>query len=842
MDRRAVKPIVLILIFFCALVTFSMTTNKENEDLTASMSESTLPVIHFVYNDTVLNELHGYLQEMDMVSMRDSVQPIGKDRVLKIEMLTYGASVGNLSYEIRSMDGKRLLMEDDHVVLKGNQDKLSYEIQLPSLFDEQEEYHMILKAEVDNRPVYYYTRIIRADNCYADESLAFALKFHDYTFRDDAGSFIPTYMDPATGDPTKLSYVDLTCTLRQITWAKFTGTKLTEPVASFKEINNSYNVVTLNYVMTNINESNETEFYNVEEYYRIRHVGELVYVLNFERRMNQIFRGENDFFQGNSAIMLGIRDNEVQYLANDSGNCIAFVQEGELWCYDRINNSMAQVFSFRDFEGVDARENWAQHDIRIMRVDEAGSIEFLVYGYMNRGVHEGNVGIGVYHYDGIAHTVEEEMFIATDKSYEALKGELGELMYINEQKQLYLMINADIYQTDLNTGSTRLYIDLPEGEGYAISGDSRYVAWIEEDGLYSSTSIRFMDLKTGKEQAITSGTDTYLKPLAFIGGDFIYGVANIADVKIDVLGNISYPMGAIEILTTAEDKLNLIKTYHPLRGFVGDVTIADKNIRVELVEERNGRLVNIGSDTIMNRETSVANKVELTTTVTDIKQTQIAITMKSISDTKGVKVVTSKHVLVDEAMNLPLVFGNKEPMYYVYAKGNVLMATTKVSAAILCANENAGVVVDNNLKYIYKRARANSYTAIKGMSLYEGDGAATAYAKCISAILMYEEVGLSVKGLMEAGQTPADILRTTLSGKTVLELEDCKVDEVLYYINLGHPVFARTGNGEAILLTGYTSSRIHYYDPNRGQIRNVDYEEMEAMLYNGGNYFIVYIE
>ena len=139
-------------------------------------------------------------------------------------------------------------------------------------------------------------------------------------------------------------------------------------------------------------------------------------------------------------------------------------------------------------------------------------------------------------------------------------------------------------------------------------------------------------------------------------------------------------------------------------------------------------------------------------------------------------------------------------------------------------------------------ARATSYTAIKNMALYEGDGSATDYAKCVSAILMYEDMGLSVKGLMEAGQTPADILRTTLSDKTVLELEDCKVDEVLYYINLGHPVFARIGNQDAILLTGYGSSRVQYYDPDRGQIRNVDYEEMEQMLYNGGNYFIVYIE
>ena len=46
----------------------------------------------------------------------------------------------------------------------------------------------------------------------------FALQFHEYTFRDDANKFIPKYMDAATGDTSTLNYVDLSCTLNQITW------------------------------------------------------------------------------------------------------------------------------------------------------------------------------------------------------------------------------------------------------------------------------------------------------------------------------------------------------------------------------------------------------------------------------------------------------------------------------------------------------------------------------------------------------------------------------------------------------------------------------------------------
>lgn len=842
MGKKVVKPIVLTLIFICALVTFGITTNKVNIDLTANMEEASLPVMYFVHNDTTINELHGYVQEMDMLSMRDNILPIGEDRILQLNLRTYGKEVEKLSYQIRSLDGTRLLMEEDEAEFTIEQDAIAYSVTLPSLFEDGEEYNMVLTVTVGGEQIYYYTRLMKASDWYVDDCLEFAIKFHDYTFRDDASTFIPNYMDPATGDPTKLSYVDLTCTLRQITWAQFEGVKLTEPIASIKEINSSYNVIVLNYVMTNVNEYNEVEYYNVEEYYRLRQTPTRMYVLNFERRMNQIFRGENNFFQGTTGIQLGIRDEDVEYKANEAGNYIAFVQEGELWCYNRTSNSMVQVYSFRGAEGIDVRENWDQHDIKVVRVDEAGSIDFMVYGYMNRGTHEGEVGIGVYHFDGIAHTVEEEIFISSDKSYEKLKAELGGLMYVNEQKQLYLMVNEDIYKIDLSDYEVELVVETQNGEGYAISDSNRYVAWVDADKLNSSSKIYLLDLKTGIKHEITSGTDTYLKPIAFIEEDFVYGIADMADVKMDTVGNWIFPMTAIEILDTTDERLNVIKTYTPNGALIGNVNVDSKNIYVELVQESDGRYVTSGSDTIMNRETEVANGVYIKTIVTDVKQTQVAVNMKTVSTTNNVKLITSTHVILPEESRMALDIETEETSYYVYLKGDVLLATTNVSEAIICANENYGVVVDKNLRYIYKRARSTSQSALKNITVNEADKDASALVKSISAILEFEEAGLSVNELVNAGRTPYYILNTTLKDALVLELTGCGVDELLYYIDQGNPVLAMTGENDAILLTGYSSSRIYYYDTAKAKTLNATYEDVEEMFYNGGNYFIVYLK
>ena len=165
-------------------------------------------------------------------------------------------------------------------------------------------------------------------------------------------------MDAATGDTSTLNYVDLSCTLNQITWADLKPEQMGELEASFKEINDSYDVITLRYVVTTKGTGGETEYYNVEEYYRLRMTESRMYVLNFERTLNQIFRGENRFITDNNQIQLGIRDKNIEYAVSETGDVIAFVQQGELWCFDRVNNKIVQVFSFLGAEGINARDIW----------------------------------------------------------------------------------------------------------------------------------------------------------------------------------------------------------------------------------------------------------------------------------------------------------------------------------------------------------------------------------------------------------------------------------------------------------------------------------------------------
>ena len=45
------------------------------------------------------------------------------------------------------------------------------------------------------------------------------------------------------------------------------------------------------------------------------------------------------------------------------------------------------------------REAYQEHGIKILSVDSDGNVSYVVYGYMNRGSHEGEMGVSVCSYN-----------------------------------------------------------------------------------------------------------------------------------------------------------------------------------------------------------------------------------------------------------------------------------------------------------------------------------------------------------------------------------------------------------------------------------------------------------
>ncbi len=839
MRKGAVKAIVLIIIFIVGLVVFSAMTNHVNEDLTTEMEEATLPVITLFRDETEINELHGYRTEMNAAYMRDTITPIGEDRKLPITIQSYQTTVDAVSYEIRSLDGTRLIANADVNSYEDNKGIISAELEIQNLLKEDEEYLLIIMLESGNEQIYYYTRLVEAPESHVEESIAFVKDFNNKTFNSETVGTLSTYMEKTTGDNSTLQFVSLNSSLKQVSWANLPVERLTAPVPSIKEITDTYNVIVLNYVVTSTGESGENEYYNVEEYYRIRYTSSRMYLLNFERTTNQIFRRESAAFYDND-IQLGIRSSDVEYRANEAGTMVAFVQEGELWSYNETENTLAKVFSFRGYEGIDERENYGEHDIKIVSIDETGSLDYIVYGYMNRGLHEGEVGIAVYHYDSLANTNEEMIFIPSDKSYEVMKSEMGQLMYVNEGGELYLMMDGTVYGIDLSTLEVRKLIEGLENKIFAVSASNRFFAWTQ-DGE-NSEIVHVMDFSDETTREVTEGGGKYVKPLGFMEEDFVYGVANAADVSTEAAGNIIVPMYQVKIADVASDTIEILKTYEKSGYYVSDVEIDDYTMYLNRIQYNGTAYVEADQDMIMNREGDGAAPVEVRSSSSDIKQTQYQLSLANPVSEKEPRLLTPKETILTEERNVALTQDGTGEKYYVYVKGDVIFTTEDVTAAIGRANENMGVVIDADQKYVWKRSRNAVQPAFSDIAVGEEDMDSGSIAKCINAMLEKEEINISVNALIAGGETPKTILGNMMRDAQILDLSGCNVEEVLYYVSCGSPVFAMRGSEEAVLLVGYDADNVIVFDSDSGTNRRLGLEEADELFSSAGNVFLTYLK
>ena len=839
MRKGTIKAVVLIIIFIAAVLIFGKLTNHNNEDMTTEMEEAKLPVISLYQNDTEMNRLHGYVNEMNAAYMRDTITPIPKDRLLPIVIQTYETPVDAISYEIRSLDASRLIANAEVASYKEEQGKIHAELEIQNLLEKGTEYLLILRLESGSQSICYYTRIIEQES-HVEECIDFVLDFHDKTFNKETTGSLATYMEKTTGDNSTLHYVSLNSSLKQLGWADFEGERLAKPIPSVKEITDTYNVIVLGYVVTRVGDNGESEYYNVEEYYRVRYTTNRIYLLNFERVMEQIFRGES-CQPYEQYLPLGIRSSEVEYRTNESATAVAFVQEGELWSYHMQANTLAKVFSFRGYEGIDERENYGEHDIKIAGVDETGSVDYLVYGYMNRGVHEGEVGLAVYHYDSVSNTNEEQVFIASDKSYQMLKAELGQLMYVNEAGELFLMMNGTVYGVELGTRNVREVVNNLQEGAYAVSNSGRYIAWCEAKKGMGGSVIRVMDLSDMVTTEISAENGTLVKPLGFMEEDFVYGIARESDIFADAVGSVAFPMYQVKIVDVTQEALTELKIYEKTGYYVDGVQIEGSAMYLERMRKSGTDYVPAEGDMIMNRESEAGGAAEIATAVSEEKQTEVLLKFQEVLNEKTPKLLTPKETILLEERVASLPQKGDAGNYYVYVKGEIVASTENVAEAVKLANETMGVVIDSDQRYIWKRARKTAQPRLSDIAASTEDASAGSIAQCMNVMLQKEGLNMNVQALLESGETPKSVLRNTLKERTVLDLTGCSTDEILYYVSLGTPVFAMTGNDSAVLVVGYDSTGVLLYEPGTDATVRKTLAEADALFANAGNVFFTYL-
>ncbi len=797
MNKTIKKITILAIVFLAAIgvyIIISLKNMNQSQTVYTAMDPPTLPVVYTDLFGTERNRLTAYRKEMDPDVAREALTILPQDRQLKVYCDGYGVHPTKITYEIRSLDQEQLVEKTELEAwdTQGDEDIVILPIQNLLLPGKEYLLHIMLETE-PHGTVHYYTRALFPENEYGQPMAELARNFSTKTLSEREAAELVTYLETtSTADNSSLGNVTIKSSFSQLTWAGLKMELAGEMQVNMRELDGIMGQVEVSYQVRRTAENGEEELYDVSDYYTMKWSEKRIYLMDFNRITNQVFSGQPELFSGRR-ILLGIgNDDVVSQAKSDNGQYQAFVFNRDLWCYDQGEKQAEKIFSFRDIHDTSGRSSIRQHGIKILSVEDNGNVEFLVYGYMNRGNHEGYQGIGLYGYsrDG---NVAERFFIPSTKSFDRIEQEVELLSFYNGNGMLYLYQDCGVLGIDLHSKEYIVVADNLTDGRFVISEDKSRLAWQEEGSAEGLDTIHIFDLSSGNKQEIKTKDGSVLRILGFVQRDLVYGLARPDEMWVMNGRNEELPMYALEII---DEGLEIQTRYERDGYYIANAFVEDARIHVDrLVKLDQHQFVYHDSDTIVCNEPSDKTYMEgigwyASETRRKLYFIQLA---QEIRSGDRVKVTMSRELTYDQSEELHLDAGYQNPgmLFYAYGRGKLQGIYTDFSDALRAAYEVMGFVTDGKQRILWDRVDRDSIRNIREPLSASG------------------ELLMNIEGLEKGKQIGEDLF--------ILDARSCTLSQILYFIGQGIPVVAYAEGESYLLLSGYDQYNVTIYNPLTGE-------------------------
>lgn len=844
------RVIILLAIFVISLSYFSRGIKEVVFDIdnTTVMEDATLPLVSVKLGDDNINLILGYCSNLDANKIRDSIIPLGNDKVFELLIDEKNYEIKKINYEIREFTGNSLIESDSVSVFDRVGELLCARIKLKSDLKQGKEYAVkITLVTSESKKIYYYQRIKTDDKFYLHDKLSYVMSFHEAIKDKKTAESIIRYLEPTKDAPnSSLAHVDIHSSFDLITWGKLKPVLLTDIIPSVREINRDTASIELKYVIE-AEVADRIERYRVTEFYRVRYSPDRMYLLNYERYMESIF-DVSLASTSRSELKLGITsDTALPYLTSADNSKVAFVRDGQLWYYDLDANEITRVFSFRQNNTDYIRDMNDQHDIRLINMDAEGNMYFLVYGYMNRGQYEGRTGLLLYHYIRAENRIEEKVYIPVDEPYQIMKESLGELIYVNAKDNFFFQIDNSIYSYSLITKKLDCLASGIGRKQLVFFKDLYCAVWQENNEAARSDNIYILNLESGNIDKIHAPAGYGIVLLGNIESNIIYGFVNREYITSRVDGYVIEPVSSLEI--AARDK-KVLKSYSAGEYFISGIEVNDNIIELKRVSRvyEDGRVIfrPAEDDSIMSQKKEKSEPVGISFRVTEQALTEYYMTLPSGFEMKRVpKVKSTVNTVIDQDPTLRLPEPEQtELLYYPYTITGVAGAYSEAADAILLAKEGVGVVMDSNRQLIWERGvkalTASAY--VSGFDSLEFDAFPdTPVEGAVYIMLKSQGQNIPVNDLIKS-QASAYALLKSYSRYNPIRLTGVSLDDALYFVVRGKPVLAMTGANKAVVIYGFDAYNICVADPANGKKSKIGLQTAAKLFEENGNIFISYLE
>lgn len=805
----------LFIIFVLGVIGFSSLMNEEITETTREMESATLPVMCIDYKGYKINQMFGYTQEMQQETLREGIVPLTTNREIKVSYQSYENEIDSVTYEVTNLIDGTVLENAKIGNFRTDGEYMSavFSLQQPILMNQ--EYGLKFTLHIGARDIYYYTRIVQRSSLNTDQYVEFAYNFYEKCMNREAAADLKGYLEtPEVVTNNSYTNLDIHASFNQITWGTMNPTIYRKAIATIKEINENTGSVVMEYMITAKDTEGNQEYYYVTDFYRMRFYQSRIMLIDFERNAQQVFDGIGAPLS-TKGIELGIASKSLEYKVNESSSIAAFVQTGELWSYNFGTDKLVNIFTMRSNGESDVRDAYHKNNIKIVRVEEGGSIDFVVYGYMNRDEHEGQTGISVWHYNAEKNMAHELIFIPSARSFEYMEKDIQKLCYVNRLGNLYVYLEDTVYKVNLSDSIYEVLLEGINPKCFFSSESHSQIAWMDEMKEYESSNIIVMNLEAETSRIIQASTGQKIQAIGFMNHDFIYGYAYDPDIVTDVTGITVF---GISKLCIDDIEGTNIKTYANKDIWISKITIEEGLIELERVVKTESGYQQTTTDNIMNNKQDNIDPVTVLAVNESRRGTVLTLIFSDPISNHKPLIIESKVLEsdVENSVTLKHEVINENPMYYVYAKGVLVDRYADPSEAIQEADRQVGVVLNDDQQYVWERGNSQSENELNNEDIPE----------------VFLNGTMDEAALQNAFGEAAD----------VLNLSGCTLEEVLYQLSSDRAVMARKPDGTFVILVGYDRYNTLWYDEATGEHTYYGINDSTNLFLEGGNVFLSYVE
>lgn len=806
--------LVLLVVFILGVAGTAFLMNNETTDDRSDMNDAVLPEVMVQFGDVLTNRMYGYRQPMEADFVRDSVTPLDTTKKLTLVVNPYDTKVRNLSYEIRTSDGSKVMENRTIKSLEtGSDGYLRTEIEISSGLLMNQEYSLQITLSTNHGDAYYYTRVVSRSATYTEQYAKFADDFVQMSLDKTQADNLAAYLETSDSASSRnFAGLNINSPLADISWGNLNPQLSKAGIPVIKDINETTASISIEYEISAQNENGNTEYYLVTDFYRMRYDETRIRLLDFKRSASEIFDPSLSVIS-NSGLLLGVRSKDVDYLTNEDGSVTAFTQNGDIWSYVPDTGKFVEIFTFRRDTESDFRDARVEHDIKLLSVENNGDVDFMVYGYMNRGAHEGYSGVGIYHYNNDQGAIEEQVFIPCTESFEFLQEDLGTLSYVNQSGQLFIMIAGNLYQINIDENTYEVLADHIDSDDFGVSVTNAHAAWKSESGDYAG-QIEFIDFDTMERRRIAPEASQKLDLLGFMNEDLIYGIVLDGDTLPNATG---YMIDGITTFRIEGFDGTVKKEYHQDGLYVAGVTVGTTLMEFTLVQKSGDIYKGVKKDNIMNNSTAATDKTSVEQTSSSRQGVIVRLTFEDSPSSEEPLILYAKvRNAGEKVVDIQVDKSSVEEVYYVYAGGGLDSVWTDPAKAVQRADKQTGVVLNRAQQYVWERGNMKTQITLNTTDIPE----------------IIRTASLDVQNLQNGLGDRAK----------VIDLTGCSLENVLYEVSAQRAVIARTGSDSSVVIVGYDQYNTYLLDPSTGEVKPYGMNDSTALFKNAGNMFITYLE